>query len=137
MFRKIMAAVDLRHKNDIAPSLDVASGLAKTHGATLVYVGIGSGAPGELGHTASEFARALDAFAAERSEADGLSIETHAVVSHDPAADLDKRLMGAISDLGADLVVMQTHRPGWADHWFGSHGGHVAANAPISVMLVR
>lgn len=132
-----MAPVDLRHPDDIAPALEIADQLAKEHGASLVYVGVASSAPNALGHNPDEFAEQLEAFARKRSEASGLTIETRPMITHDPAVDMNKNLIAAIDETGCDLVVMQTHRPGWFDHWFSSHGGYVASHAPVSVFLVR
>ena len=137
MFKKIMAPVDLRHTEDIEPALDIADELARSHGATLVYVGVASSAPNALGHNPEEFGEKLDAFAAKRAEKSGLTIEALLMVTHDPAVDMNDNLIDAIKKTGVDLVVMQTHRPGWFDHWFTSHGGYVASHAPVSVFLVR
>lgn len=137
MFKKIMAPVDLRHTEDIQPALNIADELARSHGATLVYVGVASSAPNALGHNPDEFADKLDAFARKRAEKSGLTIETRPMITHDPAVDMNEHLIDAIKQTGCDLVVMQTHRPGWFDHWFTSHGGYVATHAPVSVFLVR
>ncbi len=137
MFKRIMAPVDLHHADDLIPALDLAAELAKLHGAEIVYVGVGSNAPGDLGRTPEAYAERLEAFARERTEKTGVQGHAHPALSHDPTSDLDKRLLEAVEETGADLVVMQTHRPGWADHWFGSHGGKVASHAPVSVLLVR
>jgi nucleotide-binding universal stress UspA family protein len=137
VFSKIMAPVDLRHTEDITPALDLADQLARANGATIVYVGVASDAPGELGHNPHEFADKLEAFAKSRAQASGATVETFPLISNDPAVDMNDRLLKAIKETGADLVVMQTHRPGWFDHWFSSHGGHIATHAPVSVFLVR
>ncbi|MGM0585795.1 MAG: universal stress protein [Pseudomonadota bacterium] len=137
MFKKIMAPVDLRHPEDIAPALEIADELARSHGATLVYVGVASSAPNALGHNPHEFADKLKAFGDERAAKSGLTVETMPMITHDPAVDMNDNLLDAIKKTGCDLVVMQTHRPGWFDHWFTSHGGYIAAHAPVSVFLVR
>jgi nucleotide-binding universal stress UspA family protein len=53
--------------------------------------------------------------------------------------DVDKVLLStAVVESGAvDLVVMQSHVPGISDYLWGSHGGHLAAHADISVFVVR
>ncbi len=137
MFKRIMAPVDLHHVDDLTPALDLAAELARLHGAEIVYVGVGSNLPGDLGRTPEDFAARLEAFAQEQSARTGVPARAHPALSHDPASDLDKRLLKAIDETGADLVVMQTHRPGWADHWFASHGGRLASHAEVSVLLVR
>ena len=137
MFTRIMAPVDLRHPDDLAPALELAASLAQQHGAEIVYVGVASSAPGQLGHNPDEFADRLDDFARAEADRRGVKTSGHAVLSHDPAIDLNEKLVAAVKELGADLVVMQTHRPSWADHWFAAHGATVARDAPASVFLVR
>jgi len=67
----------------------------------------------------------------------GHKATSHSIVSHDPAADLDKSLMKACEEINADLVVMASHVPGVADYLFPSHGGEMARHAGVSVMVVR
>ncbi len=137
MFSKIMVPVDLGHLETLAPALEEAGRLAAWHGAALCYVGVTAATPGPLGHTPKEFAARLDAFAAGEGARCGRPASGHAIISHDPAVDLNHRLIDAIRETGADLVVMGSHRPGWAEHIFSSHAGYVASHAPISVMVIR
>lgn len=137
MFRKIMVPVDLAHLDALAPALEEAGRLAAWHGAELCYVGVTAPTPGPVGHNPKEFAQKLDAFATSEGRKVGRPASAHVVVSHDPAADLNKKLIEAIDETGADLVVMGSHRPGWSEHLFSSHGGYVATHAPVSVTLIR
>ena len=57
--------------------------------------------------------------------------------SHDPAADLDHRLIAAGREIGADLIVMASHLPGLPEHLFASNAGAVASHAKVSVFVVR
>jgi nucleotide-binding universal stress UspA family protein len=59
------------------------------------------------------------------------------VVSHDPTVDVDDALMKAVSETGADLVVMASHVPGLADYIWPSNGGKLAAHSSASVFVVR
>jgi nucleotide-binding universal stress UspA family protein len=45
--------------------------------------------------------------------------------------------MKAIDKIGADLVVMASHKPGFLEHIFSSHGGYIAQHATCSVFVVR
>ena len=67
----------------------------------------------------------------------GHDATTHMIVSGDPAIELDKKLLAAVEDTGADLVVMASHIPNITDYIWASHGGTVAAHSKASVMLVR
>jgi nucleotide-binding universal stress UspA family protein len=137
MFRKIMVPVDLAHLDNLAPALEEARRLAGWHGAELCYVGVTAPTPGPLAHNPAEFAAKLEAFAADESRKAGQPASAHTIVSHDPAVDLNKKLVAAIGEVGADLVVIGSHRPGWSDHLFSSHGGYVATHAPVSVTVIR
>lgn len=137
MFKKIMVPVDLRHVERIRHALDVAADLANHYGADVCYVAVTSPEPSELGHTPSEVEQRLKAFGADMARLSGHKTTTHLIVSNDPAIDLDKKLLAAIDDAQADLVVMASHIPNVTDYIWASHGGTIAKRADASVMLVR
>ena len=137
MFHKIMVPVDLDHKDKLSRALDVAASIAKSESATICYVGVTAATPSHVAHTPEEYGRKLAAFASEQGAAHGAQTESKVVLSHDPRIDLDNLLLETIDEIGADLVVMQSHVPGVLDHIWASNGGVVANRAEISVMLVR
>ncbi len=137
MYTRILVPVDLAHVDKLGKALDTAAKIAKGDGATLIYTGITTSEPSAVAHTPEEYARKLEAFAAERGRDAGTAVESHAMRSHDPSIDLGERLLDAIKETGADLVVMASHVPGLKDHIFHSNAGHVSAHAPVSVFVVR
>lgn len=137
MFKTIMVPVDLAHKETLARSLSVAADLARHYDARVCYVGITAETPGKVAHSPQEYARVLDAFTAAEVERHGHDATSVAYAAHDPAVELNHVLMEAISDTGADLVVMTSHVPKLSDHLWSSHGAAIARHAGISVMLVR
>lgn len=137
MFTKIMVPVDLAHAEKLERALQVAGDLGKFYGASVVYVGVTSSAPGALGHNPEEYRQKLDAFAKAQASKHGLTAGIHVVVAHDPAVDLNQSLARAVDELGCDLVVMATHVPNLADHFMHSHGGQLATHTRASVLLVR
>ncbi|ROU04291.1 universal stress protein [Histidinibacterium lentulum] len=137
MFSKIMVPVDLGHADKLGKALGVASQMARNSGAEVVYVGVTGSAPTRVAHTPEDYAAKLDAFAAEQAETGGHAAAGHAMVSHDPATDLDASLAKAAEETGADLVVMATHVPGAFDAFGPNHGGALARHSKISVFLVR
>lgn len=137
MFNKIIVPVDLRHVDRLRHALDVAADLAKLYGGAICYVAVTSPEPNELGHSPSEVEQRLRAFGAEMASRNGHDATTHMIVSGDPAIELDKKLLAAVEDTGADLVVMASHIPNITDYIWASHGGTVAAHSKASVMLVR
>lgn len=137
MFRRIMVPVDLTHAEKLEKALLCAADLAAHYGATAVYVGVTSSLPSKIAHTPAEYAEKLAAFAASQATERGIATEARAYTSHDPAIDLDPTLLKAVTETGADLVVMASHIPNVADHFWPSNGGSIASRADVSVMLVR
>jgi len=137
MFQKIVVPVDLAHEAALQRALDVAAAMAKTHSADVCYVGVASANPGAVARSPEEYASKLEQFAQSQAAQHGITASAHAIMSHDPAVDLNKALEGAISDLKADLVVMATHVPNISDYIWAGHGAHVAAHSAASVLLVR
>ncbi len=137
MYSKIMAPVDLAHTDQLERALEITADLAKRYGASVVYTGVTTTTPGPAAHSPEEFRRKLQAFADAQATKYGVNAEAHAILSHDPAVDLDSVLLAAIDETGADLVVMASHIPGVMEYVWGSNGGRVAVHAKVSVFIVR
>jgi nucleotide-binding universal stress UspA family protein len=137
MYKRIMIPIDLAHAEALERSCAVAGDLASQFGSKLVYVGVTASVPGALGHNPAEFTEKLAAFAKSHASKTGVSADIHTVISHDPAAEMNSALMKAVKETEADLVVMQSHKPGLADYIFEGHGPYIAQHADASVMLVR
>lgn len=137
MFSRIMVPVDLAHLTTLEKALRVARECATSFDAPVTYVGVTSAVPSKLGHTPAEYQSKLQAFADEQAQAHGIKAEAKAVVSHDPAVDVDDALLKAVGETSADLVVMASHVPGLADYVWPSNGGKMAAHSKASVFVVR
>ena len=137
MFKTIMVPVDLRHASTLEKSLAVAASLARLNGATPHLVGVTQTGPTEVAPTPEAFGDKLKAFADDQSRLLGVAFEAHTETSHDPTIDLDEVLETAAEKLGADLIVMGSHVPGFADHIFASNAGYLASHASMSVFVVR
>lgn len=132
-----MVPVDLAHRAALGKALACAVDLAGHYRAEIVYVGVTASTPGATAHNPQEYQAKLDAFAAEQTRDTGITARADMVLSHDPSADLDEKLLAAITRTGADLVVMQSHLPNVLDHFWPSNGGRVAEHAHCSVLVVR
>ncbi len=137
IFNHIMIPVDLVHKDKQQKALAVAGELAKLHGAKVHVVSVGGDLPGSLGHNPKEFGDLLDVFAAGLRDEYGADVEAYPITANDPSVDTTRKLMQAIEDIGADLVIMASHQPGVMEHIFSSHGGYIAQHAKCSVFVVR
>lgn len=137
MYEKIMVPVDLAHIERLEKAIGVSTDLAKHYGIPVCFVGVTAETPTEVAHTPDEYADKLKQFGEAQASAHGLDVDTAAYPSHDPAVELDKTLIEAARDAGADLIVMASHVPGLPEHIFASHAGAVASHAGISVFVVR
>lgn len=137
MYQKIMVPVDLAHLQRLERAIGVATDLAKHYQIPICFVGVTAETPTEVAHTPEQYAEKLKEFGDTQGETHGLAVSTAAYPSHDPAVDLEKTLIEAAKENGADLIVMASHVPGLAEHIFASHAGAVASHAEISVFVVR
>lgn len=137
MFTKIMVPLDLGHLDKLSDALSVAAEMAKSHNAEVIYVGVYGNMPAEDGPPPQDYAAKLKAFSDGQAAAHGITTTSVPVFSHDPQAELTSALLSAATDAKADLIVMASHIPGWAEHIFHSNAGYIASYAPISVFVVR
>ncbi|UMA65021.1 universal stress protein [Roseivivax marinus] len=137
MFTHIMAPVDLHHVDTLDRALKVTADAAKHYGAKVTFVSATNNEPSDVAHSPEEFVAKLSEFAKTQAEKGGFDAEAHAMVLHDSRADLDNALLDAVKELDADLVIMASHDPNFADHFWSSNGGAVARHSHASVMLVR
>lgn len=139
MFNRIMVPVDLEHADKLDKSLNVAAELARLNEASICFVAVSGKVPNRVAPSPEKFAAELDMFA--REQGDRLGVETSALAksSVDPAVELDDKLLEAIDETDADLVVMASHVPGVADrlHLISSNAAWIVKHADVSVFVVR
>lgn len=139
MFERIMVPVALEHVDRMEKTLKLAAGLAREHKASVTYVAVSGTQPTAVASTPEKFAAELDMFAREQGSRFGIETDALAVVSNDPGAELDARLLDAVSRTRADLVVIASHPPAAADalHLIGSHSAWLVRHSDVSVFVVR
>ncbi|MGM0953646.1 MAG: universal stress protein [Pseudomonadota bacterium] len=139
MYSKILVPVDLSHLDKITKALDTAIDIAKHYKAELHYVTVTNSTPGQAAHNPKELAEKMRVFAEEQGQAHGIDTDSKVLESVDTAVELDDKLLEAIKDTGADLVVMASHPPGLGDklHLLRSNGAEIVKHSDISVFVVR
>ncbi|MEQ9489909.1 MAG: universal stress protein [Alphaproteobacteria bacterium] len=135
--QKIAVPVDLAHVDKIGKALDLAAVLAKQTNAKVCYMGVTSSAPSSVAHTVEEFKKRLESFAEEQGKQHGIDASSDTIKCNDPAVDLGDALIEASKEEKVDTIVMASHVPGIAEHFFASNAGYVASHAPVSVFVVR
>lgn len=139
MFKRIMVPVVLQHVDRMERTLRVAADLACEYQASITYVAVAGKVPSAIASTPEKFAAELDLFAREQGDQAGIRTASLAVLSNDPGADLEARLLEAVKSTDSDLVVMGSHPPGVADvlHLIGSHSAWLVRHTDVSVFVVR
>lgn len=137
MFSTIMVPVDLRQRETLGKAVELACSMARAHAAEVCFVSVSGEVPSEIARSSGDYGEKLQAFAERKAAEHGIRTRAHNLGSPDPEAEVDRKLLDAIEKVGADLVVMASHHPGLMDYIFSSHGGYIAAHAPVSVFVVR
>lgn len=137
MFKTIMCPVDLAHADKLHKALQCAADQARIYDAEVIYVGVTAPTPGAVARNPEEFAEKLAAFAEAQGAQHGHTAKSHAMLSHDPTADIEHTLLKATTETGADLVVMASHVPNVLDHIWPSNGGKLAEHVKCSILVVR
>lgn len=137
MFGQIAVPVDLENRDKLDKALRLAAEESKHHNAPVTYIGITPETATEAGHNPDEYKANLRALAQEQADKHGIKTDAYAIVSTDPSAQLEKNLLNAFREIGADLVIMASHKHNWLDSLITSNAGRIARDADISVLVVR
>ena len=137
MYTTTAVPVDLAHTDKLNKALSTAADLAKHYHASIYLLAVTSSAPGELAHNPDELHQKLTQFADTQTAALGVEFKTRDAVTPDPAIDLTKALDEQVHELGADLIVIASHVPGFRDYVFASHSGYLGSHTDLSIFVVR
>lgn len=137
MFQRILAPVDLAHLDKLEKALGVTVEEAKHHKVPVTFVSVTHSGPSDLAHNPDEFRAKLEAFAEAQGKQHGIDASAHMMVTPDPTTEVDDALLKAVDECKADLVIMASHQPGFAEYFWPSNGGKVASHTGASVLLVR
>jgi nucleotide-binding universal stress UspA family protein len=140
MFRRILVPIDLAHPDLGTPSIETAVTLARASGGSVRLLNVLPVTPADLAtyvpadfdeqqrRTAEE---ALDIVAKESGlDARHVSVGVRQGGVH-------HEIIEEATALGADLIVMSSHRPGKRSYFLGSNAAHVVRHATCSVLVVR
>ena len=139
MYSKILVPVDLAHTDKLAKALNTAIDIARHYKATLHYVTVTNRTPSSAAHNTRELEQELQRFAEEQGQDHGVDTTSSLIETPDTAVELEKRLVQAIEETGADLIVMASHTPGIGDklHFIRSNAANLVKDTDISVFVVR
>ena len=132
-----MIPVDLEHVSTQEKAIKFAVDIGRLYEARLCLVGVTTSGPSSVAHNEEEFNEKLAEYASSKSTEYEIDFDHMTVHSNDPVADLDEELANASEELGADLIVLASHVPGFMDHFFRSNASQLVTHTSISVVIVR
>lgn len=136
MYTTIIVPVDLNHEDRVTAMLDAAREVGGND-ARIVLVNAVEDIPahfmpelpsGVLEETMNRSREAMNKLAEES----GLNAEAE-VRNGDPA----NTILDLSKEIGADLIIIASHKPGWQDYLIGSTAARVVRHAVCSVLVVR
>ena len=138
MYKRILVPVDLENTDKLEKALDLAAQTAKENDATVIYADVVDAVPTTSPVTEGErVADRLKHFAEEQSKKHGIKTGEHVELRSDLHLNVGADIVRTAKSMDCDLIVMASHVPGFKDHFLTSNAGKVAAQAPISVYVVR
>lgn len=140
MFKRILVPIDLADTALAQPAIKTAATLARTYDGTVRLLHVISLTPVVL----AEYVPA-DFDEQQRRDAEAALAEVAAASEIEPArlttavrqGGIYHEIIEEVTAIGADLIVMSSHRPAMRSYFLGSNAGHVVRYAPCSVLVVR
>ncbi|MGE0233668.1 MAG: universal stress protein [Flavobacteriaceae bacterium] len=138
MFKSILVPIDLSDPDFYKSAIATAAEMAKRDNADLHLVTVlpvisgmvASHVPADIEAQITDDSRkAIEKLAAET----GLS-KTKAAVRH---GSVYHEVLDEAERIGADLIVMGSHRPGMATYLIGSNAARIVRHATCSVLVLR
>jgi nucleotide-binding universal stress UspA family protein len=141
MFARILFPVDLEEETSWQKAGPAVLGLRQTFGSELHVLTITPEWPKGMNRLglppdaeqrfAASAADGLDAFVRERMPQD-LPVFKHVRVGR-----VYRMILDTASEIGADLIVMASHRPEMGDYLIGANASRVVRHAEVSVLVIR
>lgn len=140
MFKKILAPIYLAEGKIARPALDKAVQLADLSGAALRLLNVQNEAPVAFQDFVPEtFDEELRARAERRLKeiAAQLATPQNRLTIAARSGRIYPEILAEADEWGADLIVVGSHRPSFADYLLGSNARAIAGRAKCSVLIVR
>jgi len=140
MFKSILVPIDLSDTDLTKPALGTAASLAATYDARVRLLNVLQMTPVMLAeYVPADFdtqqrdasQQALDIIAKESG------IDPARISTAIRQGGIYHEILEEAADIGADLIVMTSHRPAMRTYFLGSNAGHVVRYATCSVLVVR
>ncbi len=140
MFQSILVPIDLADTDLAKPAIETAASLSKSSNGTVRLVNVMPMTPVMLAEyvppdfDVQQRQSAEEALAIVARES---GIESRRISVVVRQGGIYHEILEAAADIGADLIVMTSHRPSMQSYFLGSNAGHVVRYAKCSVLVVR
>ena len=140
MFKQILVPVDLADTNLAKPSIETAVSLASASGGVVRLMNVLPMTPVMLAEyvppdfDVQQHQSAKEALAIIAKES---GLEPERVTTAVRQGGIYNEVLEEAKAMGADLIVMSSHRPAMKTYFLGSNAGHVVRYAKCSVLVVR
>ncbi|TXJ32467.1 MAG: universal stress protein [Afipia sp.] len=140
MFQSILVPIDLADTDLAKPAIETAASLSKSSGGTVRLVNVMPITPVMLAEyvppdfDSQQRQSAEEALAIVARES---GIESRRISVVVRQGGIYHEVLEEASNIGADLIVMTSHRPSMQSYFLGSNAGHVVRYAKCSVLVVR
>ena len=131
MFKSILVPVDVYDPDVAEAAFARALALAAPGNARICVVSVVPAWPDDLARLPEDYEPRLQDWVDARRGAARVGVDLKV------GGSIGARLIEAIGEVEADLVVMASHNPRITDYLIGSNAAHLALHAPCSVMVVR
>jgi nucleotide-binding universal stress UspA family protein len=140
MFKSILVPIDLVDPALAQPAIATAAKLADSydgkvrllHVLAITPVMLAEYVPADFDDQQRQSAEAALAEIARNSR-----IPPHRLSTNVRQGGIYHEILEEVAAIGADLIVMSSHRPAMRSYFLGSNAGHVVRYAPCSVLVVR
>ena len=140
MYKHILVPVDIADPELAKPALSTAAGMARGAGGTVRLIHVVPLTSGMLVEYVPADFEAEQRKAAETALADiarNAGLDAAHVSSTVRQGGIYHEVLEEAKAIGADLIVMSSHRPAMRTYFLGSNAGHIVRYAPCSVLVVR
>ena len=140
MFQSILVPIDLADTDLAKPAIETAASLSKSSDGTVRLVNVMPMTPVMLAEyvppdfDTQQRQSAEEALAIVARES---GIESRRISIVVRQGGIYHEVLEEASNIGADLIVMTSHRPSMQSYFLGSNAGHVVRYAKCSVLVVR
>ena len=134
MYKTVLVPVDLGHPEQGSKTLGIARQIGG-EGSRVVALFVTADVPGFV---ALELPKGLieKSLAKSRTEL-GVLAEKAAAETMIRSGHPSTKILECVEEIGADLIVMASHRPGLQDYFLGSTAARVVRHAPCAVFVDR